>query len=209
MKCLIVADATNEDLNVSTDKTSSRQVKREETDKWKILRDVKVRITKSVEEKLEEIKTERLKNQSKQRRSILGQMENSSVSDSEEQSESSLLSASDKSTKSAPEIGNPEKLEKTDEKSESDASCSQGSTPDRSTTPVPSPDDILDDETDIPVIRGKALKAMLKKKKCKTKSDKVPFEKTSVFYSSLVDNDSDQEVSSHWTFKELCKLSKS
>lgn len=179
----------------SIDKTLGRQGKKEETDKWKILRDVKVRIAKSVEEKLEEIKTERLKSQSKHRRSILGQMENSSVSDSEEQSESSLLSASDKSTKSAPEIGNPEKLEKTDEKPESDESCSQGSTPDRSTTPVPSPDDVLDDETDLPVVKGKTLKAMLKRKKGKTKSDKIPFEKTSVSYSALVDNDSDSEVS--------------
>lgn len=168
---------------------------REETDKWKLFREVKGRITKSVEEKIEEIKTERLKNQSKQRRSGLGQIEQSSVSD-EEQSESSQVSASDRSTKSAPEMSsNPLKSEKTDERNESDPpSGSQGSSPDRSTTPVPPPEEI-DDDVDVPSTKkGKVIKAVLKKKKGKTKPEKeVGFAK-SLTYSALCDNEADSEV---------------
>lgn len=205
--CFVITEAPADENNTSgssgdaPSKVSGRLGVREETDKWKLFREVKGRIAKSVEEKIEEIKTERLKNQSKQRRSVLGQMEHSSLSD-EEQSESSQVSVSDRSTKSAPEMStNPVKSEKTDEKHESDpASGSQGSSPDRSTTPVPPPEDIDEDVDVLSSKKGKGIKAALKKKKGKTKTEKeVGFAK-SLTYSALCDNEADSEVRCQYMF---------
>ncbi|KAG8264151.1 hypothetical protein J6590_017169 [Homalodisca vitripennis] len=189
---IVKSEGTSEDSSVTD--TPSRVLGRlgirEETDKWKLFREVKGRITKSVEEKIEEIKkTDRLKSQNKQRRPVLGMMEQSSVSDSEEQSESSQP-ASDKSTRSTAEP-------LTEEQAESDASCS---TPERSTTPVPSPspEEVVDEDTDSAGYKGKGIRAVLKRKKGKTKIEKdgkdVNLDKSTISFSSLCDKDSDSEV---------------
>lgn len=193
----MVAEGANEESSMVTDKTPSQQGKREETDKWKIVRDLKVRITKSVEDKLEEMKSERLIKSQSKRRSILGQMEHSSISDSEEQSESLQCPASDKSPKCVPgslNISN-EKVEKLYENPESDGSGSQGSTTPASSTPVPPGDNIIDSEPNVSVKKGKGVKGAAKRKKSKIKSEKLPHEKTSIVYSALVNKELNTDVS--------------
>lgn len=202
---------------------------REETDKWKLFREMKGRIAKSVEEKIEGIKTERLKNQ-KPRRCTLGQLDSSSVSDSEDPSESSQsqLSTSDKSGKGETlktekpkeEVkmdDKPQEPESKTEKSkgevkmddkprepESDGSShSQGSSPERSMTPIPPSDDLVEEDVDIQVVkRGKGLKNILRRKKGKTKNERDIFEKT-IAYSELCDNESDTEVGEFLLFADI------
>ncbi|XP_075231326.1 testis-expressed protein 2-like isoform X2 [Lycorma delicatula] len=59
-------------------------------DAWRLFREVRGRITKTVEEKIEEIKSDRLKsNKGKQKHKLGTKVEHSSISDSEDQSESS------------------------------------------------------------------------------------------------------------------------
>ncbi|XP_022188484.2 uncharacterized protein LOC111047121 isoform X2 [Nilaparvata lugens] len=58
-------------------------------DAWRLFKDFRGRITKTVEEKLEEIKSDRLKNKQRQHPKLGSRLENSSISDSEDQSEGS------------------------------------------------------------------------------------------------------------------------
>lgn len=149
-----------------------------------------------MEEKLVEIKTERMRNQNNQKRTVL---EQSSVSDSEEPSESSQVSVSDKSTRSAQDLS--VKMDKTEEIKKSEPSDSPGSSPERSLTPVATPDDISE-EVDVGGKKGKGLKGVIKRKKGKIKNEKsAMFDKTTISYSALVDNESDSEVSSFLLLK--------
>uniref|UniRef100_A0A1B6CIT3 SMP-LTD domain-containing protein n=2 Tax=Clastoptera arizonana TaxID=38151 RepID=A0A1B6CIT3_9HEMI len=59
-------------------------------DTWRLLKEVRSKITKTVEDKIEEIKSERLKNHQNKRKKMMEQLEHSSVSDSEDASESSI-----------------------------------------------------------------------------------------------------------------------
>ncbi|RZF48796.1 hypothetical protein LSTR_LSTR003176 [Laodelphax striatellus] len=89
-------------------------------DAWRLFKDFRGRITKTVEEKLEEIKSDRLKNKQRQHPKLGSRLENSSISDSEDQSEGSTSVKSetpsvdgegrDREAKETAEIKNTDKM---------------------------------------------------------------------------------------------------
>lgn len=101
------------------------------------------------------------------------------------------MSVSDKSTRSTQDTS--VRMDKTEDTKKS--SDSQGSSPERSLTPVVTPDEIPE-EIDVGSKKGKRLKGVVKKKKGKIKNEKsAVFDRTTISYSALVDNESDSEVS--------------
>lgn len=170
-------------------------------DTWRLFREVRGRITKTVEEKIEEIKSER-RLRSKDRRSRLGQMENSSVSDSEDQSESSVslkepLSPEKTATKQKETTEKVGKLtlSHTDKnKEETDESISQNSSPDRSVTPVPFLS--VEDSEEQSGKKNKSKDSQKKQKLIPVNEEEAhSIQKLyGVTYSSLWDREADDEV---------------
>lgn len=171
-------------------------------DTWRLFREVRGRITKTVEEKIEEIKSERRlrSSRSRDRRSMLGQMENSSVSDSEDQSESSVslkepLSPEKTTTKTEmSEKAGKLSISLSDKnKEETDESVSQNSSPDRSVTPVPFVS--VEDSEEQPAKKDKSKDAQKKQKLMPVNEEEAHSIQSlyGVTYSSLWDREADDE----------------
>lgn len=174
-------------------------------DTWRLFREVRGRITKTVEEKIEEIKSERRlrSSRSRDRRSRLGQMENSSVSDSEDQSESSVSlkePVSPEKTTTKKEKDASEKVGKLvlshgdKSKEETDESVSQNSSPDRSVTPVPIIS--IEDGEEQSGKKDKSKESQ-KKQKLMPVNEEEAHSVQGITYSSLWDRDADDEVIFH------------
>lgn len=171
-------------------------------DTWRLFREVRGRITKTVEEKIEEIKSERRlrSSRSRDRRSRLGQMENSSVSDSEDQSESSVslkepLSPEKATTKTetSEKVGRLSISLADKNKEETDESVSQNSSPDRSITPVPFLSVEVSEEQSVKKDKSKDTQ---KKQKLMPVNEEEPHSIQSLYgvtYSSLWDREADDE----------------
>lgn len=159
-------------------------------DTWRLFREVRGRITKTVEEKIEEIKSERLKNHQNKTKRTLGQMEHSSMSDSEDVSESSTsLKENVEKNENKPFKGNNDKTKEI--KNQESEGSSRDSSEERSMTPL-----LKQDRTEEELIPVKKESEERKKSKLSsTEYELTSITKTMMTYSKLCDKEDDEEVS--------------